>query len=451
MYQLPQELIESLKDVKGFDEEAFKQVHNARETITSLRINPDKITDIPQTLPGEKIPWSPYGCYLSERPSFTLDPMLHAGAYYVQEAGSQFLWEVLKQIFKTNKEATVADLCAAPGGKSTLLASYFTDGCVVANEVIKSRCAILEENITKWGAANTIVTNNDPKDFSRLPGFFDALVIDAPCSGSGLFRKDNGAIEEWSIANVELCSKRQQRILHDAYDSLKNNGYLIYATCSYSKEENEDIIDYILQNFETESVRVQINDSWNIIETNTGNKGYGYRFFPHKVKSEGFFIAVFKKKDGTHYTDTLKAKWELASKKEMEEIARWMQHTEDFQVIKNNDKLIAIRKQDVEKISALKQNLYLKKAGIELGEIKNKGLVPAHNFALSGLVSKSMPHIELTKEDALNYLRKKDFAYNDNSTGWALATYNQIPIGWMKILPNRVNNYYPVEWRILKQ
>ena len=194
---LPQSLLQSLAGVPGFDREAFEAVHASGEQVTSIRLNPEKTTDHrPQTT--DLIPWCPYGRYLSSRPSFTFDPTFHAGAYYVQEASSMFLWHALKESAGTDTKKKVLDLCAAPGGKGTLLASYFTDGLVVANEVIKSRAAILVENITKWGSDQVVVTNNDPFHFQSLPGFFDVMVIDAPCSGSGLFRKDPDAINEWS-------------------------------------------------------------------------------------------------------------------------------------------------------------------------------------------------------------------------------------------------------------
>ena len=195
---LPQPLLQSLTNVPGFNPETFEAVHASGEQITSIRLNAEKTTDHrPQTT--NPIPWCPNGRYLPTRPSFTLDPTFHAGAYYVQEASSMFLWQALKETVGADTKKKVLDLCAAPGGKSTLLASYFTDGLVVANEVIKSRAAILVENITKWGSDHVIVTNNDPSHFQSLPGFFDVMVIDAPCSGSGLFRKDPNAINEWRI------------------------------------------------------------------------------------------------------------------------------------------------------------------------------------------------------------------------------------------------------------
>ena len=231
---VPGELLHSLKNVEGFDEKSFLHVHEHRKPVVSVRINPEKITAAPFG-GAEKIPWSSTGYYLPERPSFTLDPLLHAGAYYVQEASSMFLEQCLRQTTDLSSPLKVLDLCAAPGGKSTLIQSFISnESLLVSNEVIKTRVAVLVENLSKWGNENVIATNNDPRDFARLNGFFDVLVIDAPCSGSGLFRRDPDAISEWSVAAVETCSMRQQRILSDSYACLKQNGILIYSTCSYS-------------------------------------------------------------------------------------------------------------------------------------------------------------------------------------------------------------------------
>ncbi|MGI8634527.1 MAG: methyltransferase RsmF C-terminal domain-like protein, partial [Segetibacter sp.] len=233
---LPPALIDSLTNLPGFDKNDFIGVHEDGRQVTSIRLNPLKPTDAIKKLPDqEDVPWCSTGRYLSERPSFTLDPVFHGGAYYVQEASSMFLDHIVKEIYKTEKlPQRVLDLCAAPGGKSTLLASALPDSFIVSNEVIKTRVRILAENISKWGSEHVVVTNNDPKDFKRISGYFDLMVVDAPCSGSGLFRKDTDAINEWSEANVQMCSLRQQRILADAIGALKQNGFLVYSTCSYS-------------------------------------------------------------------------------------------------------------------------------------------------------------------------------------------------------------------------
>jgi len=234
---LPQGLIQSLKHLVGFDENAFKAVHNNDEILTSIRKNAFKNAPLSfeNTTP---IDWCTQGLYLEKRPSFVFDPLWHAGAYYVQEASSMFLWHICHCLFGENTKQLVLDLCAAPGGKSTLLSDYFYDGLIISNEVIKPRAAILEENITKWGNGNVVITCNDAEYFKPLGNLFDAVFVDAPCSGSGLFRKDKDAIQEWSENNVELCSQRQKRIIGNIITTLKLDGYLIYSTCSYSQQEN---------------------------------------------------------------------------------------------------------------------------------------------------------------------------------------------------------------------
>jgi 16S rRNA C967 or C1407 C5-methylase (RsmB/RsmF family) len=281
---------------KGYDEPAFLAAHQSDQQITSIRLNRSKIPeqDLPislQNIITDKVPWCTTGYYLSERPSFTLDPCFHAGAYYVQEASSMFVEQALLQHAALSKPLKVLDLCAAPGGKSTLLQSIISsESLLVSNEVIKTRVHVLSENISKWGSANVMVTNNDPQHFKRLENYFDIIVVDAPCSGSGLFRKDPTAINEWSENNVALCGQRQQRILADILPSLKAGGLLLYATCSYSAIENEDIADWLLASYPLTSKALKLEEEWGIIETLSPLKSaYGYRFYPNRVKGEGFF------------------------------------------------------------------------------------------------------------------------------------------------------------------
>src|SRR5690606_4280290 len=236
---LPNSLIQRLGVNPTFDKDAFIAAHEDGNQITSIRLNPFKPTELDFYL-SEQVQWCDRGYYLANRPQFTLDPLFHAGAYYVQEASSMFIAHIIQTLGLDKEALFAADVCAAPGGKSTLLNSYLhPNSLLLSNEIIKSRSIILQENLTRWGASNVVVSNNDPSAFRRLPGFFDLLLVDAPCSGSGMFRKDEDAIDEWSEANVKLCSERQQRILSEVLTALKTNGYLIYSTCSYSQEENE--------------------------------------------------------------------------------------------------------------------------------------------------------------------------------------------------------------------
>jgi 16S rRNA C967 or C1407 C5-methylase (RsmB/RsmF family)/NOL1/NOP2/fmu family ribosome biogenesis protein len=448
--------------VKGFSEEAFIQVHGAGGQITSIRLNPAKAAGQQVLTPdAERVPWSSNGYYLSQRPSFTLDPLFHAGAYYVQEASSMFLEETLRQTVDLSKPLKVLDLCAAPGGKSTLLQSIISkDSMLLSNEVIKTRVNILSENITKWGAANVIVTNNDPSDLQPLENYFDVIVVDAPCSGSGLFRKDIKAIKEWSENNVQLCAQRQQRILADIFPALKNDGILIYSTCSYSEQEDEQIADWLTDQFSVSSLQLKIDPAWGIVETvSKKNKTYGYRFYPDKVKGEGFFIAAFNKGTGeiaaSHENRKQRSKpkgnADKTNTKEIEIIKPWLTDAAEFFFIEQNEELIAMPAHLQEDLSIIRSALYIKKAGIRLGAVIRNELIPAHEFAVSGIINDSIPRYETDKETALQYLRREEIKIDSLYKGWVLLTYGQLPLGWIKIISNRINNYYPREWRILNK
>ncbi|WP_447640136.1 MULTISPECIES: methyltransferase RsmF C-terminal domain-like protein [Chitinophagaceae] len=453
MQDIPQALLESLEKRKDFSKDSFLAAHR-EPPIVSVRINPLKTQEGERLFPNmQPIGWHPSGYYLEERPSFILDPLIHAGAYYVQEASSMFVWEVLRQC-AVSTQSKALDLCAAPGGKTTLLASYCKDGLVVGNEVIKTRASILVENASKWGTGNVIVSNNDPKQFGQLPGFFDVLLIDAPCSGSGLFRKETEWREGWSEANVELCSQRQKRILADAYDTLKEDGLLIYSTCSFSQEEDEDIVDWILDHFSVENIPVQLDENWGIEETvSDKHQAKSYRFYPGKVKGEGFFIAAFKKKETAGAAYFAGEKPDQPNKSEKAILDKWLKSPDELFVYKNGTIFHAIDKRFSEDVALLKNRLYLRKGGTELGEIKGKDLVPAAELALScSLCSEEIRQYELNLGDALVFLRKNDLERkNDMANGWNLMAYKGRNLGWTKVLPNRVNNYYPMEWRIRKQ
>lgn len=447
--QFPDSFIQSIQRTQGYSQEAFIALHQSKEQITSIRINPRKWQQRLNDTQWKKIPWCEFGYYLDERPSFTLDPLFHAGAYYVQEASSMFLYEILQQTVK-ERNKKVLDLCAAPGGKSTLLATYFSEGLVVCNEVIKSRASILKENIIKWGSVNTVVTNNDPKDFAALKNFFDVLVIDAPCSGSGMFRKDENAVNEWSENNVQLCSMRQQRILEDAFDCLNEDGILIYSTCSYSEEEDELIADFISKQFDVESVQIQIKAEWNIVTSVSTDNHYGYRFWPDKLKGEGFYITVFRKKSMSDQDYLLNKPLTKANKQETETIRSFYPFSSPYFLFKQSDYFKLINEQWSESLEILGKYLYIKKAGIEVAVIKGKDVIPSHELALSLFDTAMLSFVEVDKEIALEYLRRKDFSVNGNK-GWNRVVYCGLNLGWIKVLPNRINNYYPNEWRILKQ
>jgi NOL1/NOP2/fmu family ribosome biogenesis protein len=362
-----------------------------------------------------------------------------------------FLWEALTQTIGSETTGLkVLDLCAAPGGKSTLLASYFSDGLVVSNEVIKTRASILVENMTKWGSSNVVVTNNDPAHFSALTNYFDVIVVDAPCSGSGLFRKDPGAIEEWSENNVRLCSQRQERIVADILPCLKQGGTLLYSTCSYSKAEDEDLLDELMTHHSLESVRITIQDSWGIVETQSeSNAAYGYRFYPYLTKGEGFFVAAFTKQEGGATGYYSEQKLSLPNKTEQEAINNFMPLPNTYSFFKQGEAIKTIPTAIFPDLQVLAKQLYIKKAGTEIGTIKGKDVIPNHELAMSHLPISHVNKLELNALEAIQYLKRQDL-FIESKTGWNLVTHCGLPLGWAKVLPNRMNNYYPQSWRILK-
>lgn len=441
---LPQQLIDSLTTVKGFDKEALIAAHN-HPAVTSVRLNPHKHSTT--FADNEQVSWCASGRYLNERPVFTLDPLFHAGAYYVQEASSMFLQQVLSSEVLNNRPLRVLDLCAAPGGKSTLIASWLgEDDLLVSNEVIRSRASILEENMTRWGHMNTWVTANDPKDLGRLTGYFDVIVVDAPCSGSGLFRKDARALDEWSEANVQLCSQRQQRILADVWPALKEDGVLIYATCSYSPQEDEEILDWLSESFEVKGLSVSTKQEWGVVETTSAKGLHGYRFSPDKVKGEGFFIAAVQK---TEEAEELKPiRYKTLQDKKAQEQTQHLLDTDFICLQPDKENYVAIHPSHEADYHILKQFVYLRKTGTALGMPSPKEWLPAHDVALSIHRSKSIPQIELNKEQALKFLKKEEADITLNDKGWFLLTYKGLGLGWIKSIGNRYNNYLPKHWRI---
>ena len=307
MTQLPAAFTEKTRLLMG--EERFERYLQSfeEETPVSIRVNPRKMEDGRWKIDdGTPVPWCRGGYYLKQRPSFTMDPLLHAGCYYVQEAASMFLDEALRQMHNAYinhqpsaiRPLTALDLCAAPGGKSTLLRSALPKDCVLySNEPIRNRANILLENVTKWGYENHIVTNNYPKDYRRAKLGFDLILCDVPCSGEGMFRKDEATIREWSEQNVEKCWQLQRDIVDDAWHCLNSGGLFIYSTCTFNTKENEENIRYFLQHYDDmEVVPIDIRPEWNITGSLLEDFHEAvYRFIPGITRSEGLFMCVMRK------------------------------------------------------------------------------------------------------------------------------------------------------------
>jgi len=360
-----------------------------------------------------------------------------------------FMEQAFRQI-EQSKNRIVLDLCAAPGGKSTHLLSLMdSSDLLVSNEVIRSRVSVLDENIRKWGHQNVVVCSNDPADFSKLDGMFDVILVDAPCSGEGLFRRDASAIQQWSIDNTNLCSTRQRRILTDIWPSLKNDGCLIYSTCTFNPEENEENLKWLAENNSIESIRIPLQEDWNIEEIEI-NGLFGYRFLPHKVKGEGFFLTLIRKKEGSDsYPISKKIKSRLEKMpKQFAEIRNWLS-TSDSEFFVKNEYLIAFPEYHIPVLNALSEQLRVISFGLPVAQFKKNDLLPEHTFALS--IDRNpdiFESIELDLHDALFFQKKDEIRIESKTKGWMLVTFQNVPLGFVKNLGNRVNNYFPKEWRI---
>ncbi len=412
----------------------------------SIRRNPAKpSTELAQS---EPIPWQPDGRYLPERPSFTLDPRFHAGAYYVQEASSMLIYEALRQTTGIGQPLRVLDLCAAPGGKSTLLLSAIGEaGFLLSNEVIQSRIAPLKMNLEKWGHANLSVSNHDPEDFGRLNGFFDLVVVDAPCSGEGLFRKDEDAASHWSEASVAMCAARQQRILSAAKDLVRTGGVMLYSTCTFNSLENEQNVQWLMDNGGFEPAALSFPSEWGI-----ATQKLGYQCFPHRVRGEGFFMACLRKTGEQPIaaaTTNPPKDWQRLTSRELPIVQAFFSKPADFEFYrKPQGEVVALPKAQLDTLFTVASALRKRSIGIEIGELKKQDLVPSHALALSNDLHPDLPKADLERDEALLFLKKENLWKPEWQRGWTLASYGGLPLGWMKVLDNRSNNYLPMDWRI---
>lgn len=421
----------------------------AQETPVSVRLNPFKTHD---GLDGcEQVPWCECGYWLTDRPTFTFDPLLHAGLYYVQEASSMFITEAVRQCLErgilSNKALLAADICAAPGGKSTALRSILPEGSLLfSNEPMKPRASVLKENMVKFGHPDVIVTNNYPRDYKKTGLMFDLVVADVPCSGEGMFRKDAGAIEEWSVQNVEKCRLLQRSIIEDIWPCLKPGGMLVYSTCTFNAHEDEENVQWIAETLGAEIIKLDVPEEWNIMGPLAGSVPC-CRFIPGRTRGEGLFMAVLRK-NGTDKKNKAMATETNGKRKAASNFDKWL--VGDFTIVEVKDCLRAIPSRWVSIYNNVAKPLHIIHAGVELGTRKGKDIVPDTSLALSTALNKSaFPQAELDFTQAVNYLRKETITLPANSPrGFTLVTYRQRPLGFVKNIGQRANNLYPQEWKI---
>lgn len=439
MKNLPEPFLKRMKTL--FSEKEFSAFTDAihQDFFASIRYNPKKETAVFGD--SEQVAWNEYGRILKENRRFITDPLWHAGAYYVQEPSSMILRNVFHQIYQNQSPKRALDLCAAPGGKSTLLQGLLDESAVlIANEVIKPRAMILKENHIRSGISeNLLITQNDPSDFTNLREFFDYIQMDAACSGEGMFRKDIVAINEWSETNCQYCSERQKRILSNVLPALCNEGILVYSTCTFNPDENEKLMNWAVQNFGLESLPLQFDSEWGIQEVQAG-EAWGYYFYPHKVKGEGLFLSVLRKKSGFGLQN-LHAPEKSKPFFIPELIKNDYFHENNGKIFLKTPTVKAVR-------NAVKEKLKIIYTGIEAGEMKGKDFIPSEALALFHNKLHTFPEVELNLQQALHYLRGNDPELDLNKKGFYLMTYGGFGLGWIKFLGNRSNNYYPKPWRI---
>ena len=442
---LPLDFIDSMRQQLGPEADNLFQALET-EPVTSIRLN-DKMEVLTFDCDTDEVPWHVDGYYLNGRPQFTLDPLFHAGCYYVQEASSMFLEQVLETYLPV--DSIVLDLCAAPGGKSTLLSQYLgSDGLLLSNEVDRKRVFILSENIQKWGNGNTVVTHNQAAEFGeQCQNLFDCIVVDAPCSGEGMFRKDHDARDEWSLRNVKMCAERQRSILMDVWDALKPGGLLIYSTCTFNEQENEENVLWAAECLGADILPIPYDPTWGITEGQVG-----YHFYPHKTRGEGFYICALRKLDDTFAPFKIRdAKRRSVTPNEeyVTTVRTWLKNPDNWALRQNDRFMTAYPKKYRELIDYLSTFLTCISTGFGIGEERGKFIAPQHSLSMAkDLRREAFPNVPLTLNQALAYLRTEALMLENVPMGSVLLTYDDVPLGFAKNVGNRLNNLYPNEWRI---
>jgi len=424
-----------------------------REPEVSIRFNP-KVDDVENLVleslackADGRVPWMDGAVYLEHRPQFTMDPLLHQGCYYVQEASSMFLAEGVRKC--AGGPVRVLDLCAAPGGKSTLLAQLLPEGSLlISNEIQRGRAQILAENMVKWGRPGVMVTCNTPKQIGQSSLMFDIIAVDAPCSGEGMFRKDEGAVRDWSLKNVEMCAARQREILEDIWPALKPGGYLIYSTCTFNRQEDEDNVRWIMERFGAEAIELNPAAEWNIAGSFTDDNLPVYHFMQHRTRGEGFFLSLLRKPEGA--VATLKGRpFKADSSKIPAECRGWLKPDGGYGFFIKNESVYALPMEQADDMWQAGQELYPLVPGVEVAMLKGRDWVPAHALAMNSALNRdAFRCVEVTRQQALAYLHCDALRFDDVPRGIVLLTYQNIPLGFAKNIGNRANNMYPQEWRI---
>ena len=471
--KLPEDFISYTHEMMG--EELFAAFGEGMRQLApvSVRLNPLKVggdsiqeqlvpENIRKELEAEEVPWCRHGYYLQGRPHFTFDPLFHAGCYYVQEAASMFIDEVIRQY--VHAPVTALDLCAAPGGKSTALCAALPAGSLlVSNEPVRQRAHILSENLQKWGHPDVIATNNLPSDIRQNGIIFDLILTDVPCSGEGMFRKDAEAIGEWSAQNVLACQRLQREIVGDAWQCLRPGGLLVYSTCTFNLHEDEENILWAIEALGAEVLPVATREEWHITPSLSGQlKEVVCRFIPGVSRGEGLFMAVLRKPETAEPPQTLQKprrqkekhqrQREKSTKSNMpktSDIMSWLAQPELFTLRENGEEIRAIPTRWLSLYEQM-SGLHILHAGVGMGSMRGKDLIPAQSLALSTHLNRTtFATYEVDHTQAMSYLRKEAVMLPHSCPrGFVLLTYHGIGLGFVKNIGSRANNLYPQEWKI---
>ena len=447
--KLPELFVQRLKDKFPVQAERVIQSIKEDQPKYSFRTNPLKPSDkLPK---GQDIEWCEFGVRPLTRPSYVADPFYHAGLYYAQEASSMLIGQYIEP---NQSELRVLDLCAAPGGKSTLIQSLIGEDCVlVSNEILGKRNFVLQENIIKWGGINNIITQNKSSDFVGLQGFFDIIILDAPCSGEGMFRKDDEAIVQWNDGLVNACSAIQNELMEKALELVADGGIIIYSTCTFENQENEETLRFAINQGDFELEKMEINHwkEWNLVPSEIDNQLVGYYALPGIFDGEGLFVSAFKvhKTHSKKYKAPNKNSYTILSK-DFPAILK-KENLKPSEIVCFKDNQYYLMNQLTLDTLAHLNKLIVRKSGVSIGQVLKNSIIPAQDLANYYRAKHLVNCIEVDLDTALRFLQKSDnLVFNEADNGWNCLIYEGYGLGWIKNLGNRTNNHYPSDWKIRK-
>lgn len=441
--KLPEQFVIQMKSLLDTEFSEFENALNSPSPI-SIRINPYKNTTDFTLSKSDQIPWCPSGYYLSERPSFTLDPYFHAGHYYVQEPASMFLDFVLNAL-NVPKKCNVLDLCSAPGGKSTVLLSYFSeDAFIHCHEYDPHRAMVLKQNLERWGTNNTYVSQGSLENLSNSSMRYKIILVDAPCSGEGMFRKEPEALKQWSPQKVKACTVMQQNILKIADTLCEAGGYIIYSTCTYNLQENEQQLERYVVDGHYKSIQVSNPFAHEYNQNNL----FTYRFFPHKILSEGLTLSVIQKHHEQTVSNLIPKHVAQKFNKEFNPVD-WITNSTSYQILRIRETYYAVHHNQLEQFAYLGSFIRFTGGAIPVCQVKGNAFYPEHGLALSIHLHQDIHKRELDLKEALNFLRATYAPTHEGiKTKWVLAIYKSAHLGWFKVNQNGLKNYFPINQRI---